>query len=389
MHKYEFLRKELGELRKNSLLRDPQCIRSIRNTHIRTSRFPDRDLVLFCSNNYLDLAGDPRILEAAMQAGRQFGFGSGASRLISGTLTPHIELEEAFAAWVGKEKALFLPSGWMANQALLTTLPRKGDLVLIDRLDHASIIDAVQSAPADFRTYRRGQFEKLRKHLENPGYQSRFIVTETIFSMDGYSADLAGLIELKNRYDAILIADEAHGLGCFGPRGTGWAEQQGLLDEIDILVAPLGKAAACSGALIAGPAVVIDYLVNKARPFIYTTAPSPVAAAAARTAIGIIRDEPERRERLQQNADYLRGRLRAMGLDTGQSVSQIIPVIIGDTEKTVRLSQELEKSGFFIPAIRPPTVPNGTARLRVSVQCGHTREEMDRLCAELERLLKS
>lgn len=387
MEKYEFLYKELEELRSESLFRSPKCITAIHNTHIRTDERSGSEKICFCSNNYLGLAGDGRLIEAAAKALRRYGVGSGASRLISGTLKPHRDLEEAFAAWVGKERALYFPSGWMANQALLTTLPGRGDLVMSDRLNHASIIDALQAGAADFRTWRRSQPERLGKYLEDSRYRSRFIVTETIFSMDGDCADLPSLVKMKKRHDAILIVDEAHGLGCFGATGAGWSQEQGLLDEVDIVVAPLGKAAASSGALVAGPAVVIDYLVNRARPFIYTTAPLPACAAAALAAIRIIQDEPDRRARLRENADYLRSRLNAMGLNTGKSVSQIIPVIIGDSEKTVRVAEGLEHDGFFIPAVRPPTVPAGTARLRVSVQSGHTREEMDRLCEALGKRL--
>jgi 8-amino-7-oxononanoate synthase len=387
MPDFEHLQKELDGLRDENLFRCLRQVCAAQGPVIRTSDDPGQDKVHFCSNNYLNLANDPRILDAAVEAIRKYGFGAAASRLISGTMSPHTDLENEFARWTGKENALYFPSGWSANQALLTALPQKGDLVLMDHADHASIVDAVRCSGADFRTYRRDQLDRLEKHLSNPAYEHKYIVTESVFSMDGDCSDLAALAELKNRHNAVLIVDEAHGLGCLGPTGAGLAEESGLLDQVDILVAPLGKAAASAGALIASKKVVIDYLINKARPFIYTTAPSPACAAAALAAIRVIRQEPQRRRRLQDNASFLRNRLREMGLDIGQSTTQIIPVIAGSSEKALALAKGLEERGFFILAIRPPTVPKGTARLRISVQSDHTREQLENLCGAIEQLI--
>jgi 8-amino-7-oxononanoate synthase len=255
----------------------------------------------------------------------------------------------------------------------------------MDHADHASILDAVRCSKAEFRTYRTDQTDRLEKYLSNTAYRHKYIVTESVFSMDGNCADLAALVKLKNRHNAKLIVDEAHGLGCFGPSGAGLAEELGILDQVDILVAPLGKAAASSGALIASQKVVIDYLINKARPFIYTTAPAPACASAALAAIRIIRQESHRRSRLQDNASFLRNRLKKIGLNIGSSTSQIIPVIIGNSEKTLIAAKELETKGFFILAIRPPTVPKGAARLRISVQSGHTQEQLENLCGAIEK----
>ena len=287
-----------------------------------------------------------------------------------------------------KRPPCFSPSGWSANQALLTTLPQKGDLVLIDRFDHASIIDAVKTSEADFRTYRRGHLEKLEKHLSDTSYRNRFIVTESVFSMDGDIADLAELVDLKKKHNAILIVDEAHAVGCFGETGAGLCEEAGVLDDVDILVAPLGKAVATGGGIIAGAKPVIDMLINRARPFIYTTAPSPVIAAAALKALEIIQTEPDRRRHLQANAEFLRQEFEAMGLSIGDSASQIIPVILGESAKAMAVSKQLYDAGFFVSAIRPPTVPPGTSRLRISVQCDHTRDQLEGLCQTLKRLVK-
>lgn len=379
----EQLENKLTQLSGDNLLR--RCIQ-IDSAQGPTIRMADgSEKVLFCSNNYLGLANHPQIKQAVIDAIDRYGTGAAASRLICGTMTPHVQLETAFARFLHKQAALYLPSGWAANQALLTTLPQKGDLVLIDRFDHASIIDAVKASDAQFRTYRRSRPEHLEKYLSDPDYNNRFIVTESIFSMDGDRANLAELVALKKKYKAILIIDEAHALGCFGATGAGLCEQDGVLDDIDIIVAPLGKAVASSGGIIAAARPVIDLLINKARPFIYTTAPSPMVAAAALEALRIIQTEPQRRQQLQDNAAYLRHEFQAMGLDTADSASQIIPVILGDAAKALEVSQKLFNAGFLVSAIRPPTVPPGTARLRIAAQAGHTPQHLQTLCAALKK----
>lgn len=378
---------KLEDLEQQNQLRRLRCIVSAQGTTVTMDDGSQK--VLFCSNNYLNLAEDQRVKRATAEALAYYGFGAAASRLLSGTMAPHVQLEAAFARFLHKEAALYFPSGWMANQAVLTTLPQKGDLVLIDRYDHASIIDAVKSSEADFHTYRRNQPDRIEKYLANGKYTNRFIVTESVFSMDGDVANLHELVELKNKYDAVLIVDEAHSLGCFGPSGAGLCEQEGILDAVDIIVAPLGKAVAATGGIIAGPKIVTDYLVNKARPFIYTTAPSPIVAAAALKSLEIIQTEPDCRKKLQDNATFLRNRFTQMGLYIGNSTTQIIPVILGDSENALDVSQKLYDAGFFISAIRPPTVPQGTARLRVSVQSDHTQEQLEGLCKTLDMSYKT
>jgi 8-amino-7-oxononanoate synthase len=377
MTDFDFIKNELKELKQNDLLRIPVCIDSACGTVIRIG---NDEKVLFCSNNYLNLAGNEQIITAAKEAMDKFGYGSAASRLISGTITPHIELEQKLAQMFGKEAALVFPSGYMTNLAVLQTIPQKGDLILLDKLDHASIIDAAKSSDAEFRTYQRRQFDKLEKFLASEEYNRKFIVTESIFSMDGDFAQLAELIELKKKYNAYLIVDEAHAFGCLGASGAGLAEELGLLDEIDIVVATLSKSAGCSGGFVASNKCVIDYLVNKARPFIYTTAPAPANSAAALCAVEIIKTAKDKRAKLKANSEYLREKLKNLGLDTGESSSHIIPVIIGDNKKTLEISKKLFEKGFFVVAIRPPTVAPGTARLRISVQCDHTKEQIDSLC---------
>ena len=343
-------------------------------------RFDDGcEKVLFCSNNYLGLANDPMVKIAIIESLSRYGYGSAASRLISGTMEAHVELEEAFAEFLCKESSLMFSSGWCANQAVLTTLTGKGDLVLLDKLDHASIIDGVRQSDAEFRTYRSESLDRVEKYLADDSYNRKFIVTESVFSMDGVCSDIKKLVELKNKYNAILIVDEAHSIGCMGERGAGLCEKLGVLEDVDIMIAPLGKALAANGAMVCGPKVVTEYLVNKARGFIYSTAPVPVNCAAVSAGLGIIKNDPGRRIKLGENAEYLRKRLKEAGLDTLGSTTHIIPVLIGDSSKAVEVSQRLYDDGFYVAAIRPPTIAKGSARLRLSVQCEHTREQIDGL----------
>jgi 8-amino-7-oxononanoate synthase len=388
MDKFAFYQEKLKELENADLLRRLQCICSAQGPVVRFEADPT-DKILFCSNNYLNLAGDERVIAAVGEAVKRYGYGSTASRLISGTMRPHVEVEAAFARFFATEAALLFPSGWTANEAVLKTIPQKGDIVLLDKFDHASIIDATRAGGTEFRTYRPDKLDRLEKILADKKYNRRFIVTESVFSMDGIIADLKRLVDLKKAYDAILIVDEAHALGCLGKTGAGLAQELGVLDDVDIIVAPLGKAIAATGGIVASKKIVIDYLINKARPFIYTTAPSPVNCAAILAALEIVKTEPEKRERLAANAEYLRTRLNKLGLDTGKSTTHIIPVIIGSSKDTLTVSKELYERDFFVAAIRPPTVPPGSARLRISLQSQHTKEQLDGLVLAIEEVVVS
>ncbi|HUW17969.1 MAG TPA: 8-amino-7-oxononanoate synthase [Sedimentisphaerales bacterium] len=385
MDKFDFVAAQLDELKRANLLREPRCIDSAQATSVRID---GREKVLFCSNNYLGLADHPKVIQAVIDAVRQYGHGAGASRLISGTMRPHVELEKDLARLFRKDAALVFPSGWTANEAVIKTIPSKGDLLLLDKLDHASIIDAARSSEAQFRTYRRDNLNRLEKFLADKSCARKFIITESIFSMDGDAADLKTLVELKVKYDAFLIVDEAHALGCLGETGAGLAEEMGLLDQVDIVVGTMSKALGSAGGVAAAKKVVVDLLINKARCFIYTTAPTVANCAAARAALEIVRTEPHRRERLRQNAEYLRTKLNRLGINTGRSISHIVPVIIGGEKEALAVSRSLYEAGFFVPAIRPPTVPAGTARLRLSLQSEHSKEQMDALCEALEKLVR-
>jgi 8-amino-7-oxononanoate synthase len=385
MGKFDYLSEVLEQLKKANLFR---YLRAVDSAQSCTVRIEGAEKIIFCSNNYLGLADRPKVIQSVVEAGQKYGYGAAASRLISGTMKPHVELEERLADFLCKEAALIFPAGWMANEAVIRTIPQKGDIVLLDKADHASIIDAARGGEVEFRTFRRDSLGKLEKFLAEKKYNRKFIITESIFSMDGDSADMETLVELKNKYGAFLIVDEAHAFGCLGKSGAGLAEELGLLGEVDIVVATMSKALGATGGVVAGEKKVIEFLINKARSFIYTTAPSPVNCAAAMTALEIIKAEPERRRRLRENADYLRKRLEKLGLDTGRSHSHIIPVIIGTAEDALTAAKELYEKGFFVVAIRPPTVAAGTARLRISVQSEHSREQMDKLCEAFEELIK-
>jgi 8-amino-7-oxononanoate synthase len=255
----------------------------------------------------------------------------------------------------------------------------------MDKLDHASIIDAVKASGADFRTYRRGDLGRVGKLLSREDHRRKFIVSESVFSMDGDKADLVVLAELKDKYGGVLIVDEAHAVGCLGNNCAGLADELGVLDRVDIVVGTMSKALGSGGGFVTAPEVVIKSIVNKARSFIYTTAATVPNCAAALKAIEIIKAEPERREKLKKNCEYLRKKLDALKLDTGQSSTHIIPVIIGSEARTLAISKMLLDEGYFVAAIRPPTVAANTSRLRISLQANHTTEQMDGLVEALER----
>ncbi len=376
MYSFKYLEEVLIKLKDNGLYRELREVNSAQST---LSTIAGKEYVIFCSNNYLSLANHPKMISAAKRAIDKYGCSASASRLISGSMTPHLELERKFAELFSKEAATLFTSGWCANQAVITTLPQKGDILLLDKYDHASIVDAAKESPAVFRTYRRENLSKLEKYLSSSKYNRKFIVTESIFSMDGDMAELDKLVSLKEKYGAILILDEAHSLGCMGKDGAGFAQEKGLLEKVDIIVATLGKAIGASGAVVAGESIVKEFLVNKSRGLIYTTASPPSNSAAALEALDIIKNGKERRERLWQNSNYLHRKLKEAGFNVGKSSSYIIPVIIGDDFKVVEIANELFKRGFFVPAIRVPTVAPGEARLRISLQADHTRAQLDML----------
>ena len=340
--------------------------------------------VVFGSNNYLGLANHPKIIAAVKDGLDRWGYGAGASRLICGNARPHEELQQRLATMLGKDACLIFPSGYMTNHAVLSTLAGKGDLIAVDKLSHASIIDGARASEATLRVWPHGDLGKLERLLGRGDYEQAFIVTDSLFSMDGDAAALTELVELKRRYGAVLMVDEAHAFGCLGPEGKGLAAQRGVLDEVDVLVATFSKALGGAGGFVAGSQVMADYLVNRARGFIYTTAIPAVNCVAAGAALDIIAAEPQRSGRLRENGEYFRKRCKELGLDTGASQSYIVPIMLGSAEKAVAAAEELWRRGFLTPAIRPPTVAQGSARLRISLSSEHPQEMLDGLLEALD-----
>ncbi|HOB73872.1 MAG TPA: 8-amino-7-oxononanoate synthase [Phycisphaerae bacterium] len=374
---------QLLELSAKGLRRTLRTIESTQDAYVTMN---GRRLCCMCSNNYLGLASHPEVIAAVKSAVERWGWGAGASRLVSGHMGPHAELEARLAAFENTPAALVCSTGYQANLAAIRGLAGPDDILLLDKLNHASIIDAARGSGAVLRVFPHRDYAKLERLLDrSAGYRRRIIITDSIFSMDGDFADLPRLADLKRRYDALLIVDEAHATGIFGRQGRGVAELMQVEEAIDVTVGTLSKALGGIGGFIAASTEIIDLLVNVAGPFIYTTALPPAACAAALAALDLIEREPQRREKLLSLANRLRAELGdRLGFDLGGSTSQIVPIIVGEAEAAVQLSRRLEEGGFLIPAIRPPTVPRGRSRLRISLSAGHDPADVDRLVALLE-----
>lgn len=377
MTRLGFIDEELESLRRRSLYRETLCVEGAQG---RTIRVDDNELLCFCSNDYLGLSTDPRVRRAAAEAAEAFGTGATASRLINGTMRPHEALERRLARFKNAEAALVFPTGYMANLGTIAALVGKGDVVYADRLCHASLIDGCRLSGASFRVFPHCDAQALERALRR-GVRARrrLIVTDGVFSMDGDLAPLPALAEVASRYEAILLVDDAHGTGVLGATGRGTAQHLSAEDGIDVAIGTLSKALGSLGGFVTGSARLIDYLIQRARTFIYTTASPPSALAAALAALEIAEKEPARRVRLLRLARTLRQKLISLGLNVPEGETPIIPVIIGDSARALRMSQFLRREGFLVPAIRPPAVPPGTARLRISVQASHTDNDIARL----------
>ncbi|HYH53209.1 MAG TPA: 8-amino-7-oxononanoate synthase [Solirubrobacterales bacterium] len=335
-----------------------------------------RPVLLLCSNNYLGLADRVEVREAASEAALRWGAGAGASRLVSGNMEPHRALEDRLAAFKGYEAALLFGSGYLANSGVIGALAGAGEVVFSDELNHASIIDGCRLSRAQTFVYRHGDLEHLAWGLDQAGRQAALVVTDGVFSMDGDIAPLAELLELARRHGARLMVDEAHGTGAIGPGGRGSVSAAGLSGEVDVVMGTLGKALGSYGAYVCASAEIVDLLVNTARPFIFSTAPPPPAVGAALAALSVLEAEPELVERLQANADLLRRSLCAEGLEVGNSSTQVVPVHVGEAEATMELCELVLENGLFAQGIRPPTVPEGSSRLRLTAMATHRREDL-------------
>jgi len=345
-----------------------------------------KHLVNFGSNDYLALAADARLAEAAKRALAEDGWGAGASPLVTGRSHWHDLLEQRLAEFEGREAALVFSSGYAANVGVIAALVGREDAVFGDEKNHASIIDGCRLSRASINIYRHRDAEHLADLLRSAtNFRRRLIVTDSVFSMDGDLAPLADLAELARQHGAMLMVDEAHATGVFGAGGRGLAEATGAEEGVHICIGTLSKALGSAGGFVAGSRELVEWLVNRARPYIFSTAGPPAASAAAAAAIDIVEAEPERRRALLDRATRLRERLRADGWDTGESASQIIPILVGDPESTMRLSERLRGSGLLVPGIRPPSVPQGQSLLRISLSSAHDDEMLERLVTTLAR----
>jgi len=337
-----------------------------------------KELLLLCSNDYLGLANHPKVREAAKTAIDSYGFGSGASRLVSGSMNPHSMLEERLAEFKGTEAALLFNSGYAANTGIIPALAGREDMIFSDRLNHASIVDGCRLSMAEVRRYRHADAWHLEELLKARDSGGKLVITDAVFSMDGDMAPLPEMAALAKKYNSMLMIDDAHGMGVLGAGGRGTAEEMGLdPGDIDIHMGTLGKALGGFGAYVAGSRELIDYLINSARPFIYSTALPPSTAAAALAALDIVTGEPKRRERLKENADFMKNGLAGLGFDTGDTKTPIIPLMAGSAERACSMMEALLEEGIFAQAIRPPTVPEGRARIRVTVTSEHSMDDLE------------
>lgn len=376
-------RERLRRLADQSLLRR---LRPLESATGPTVNLDGRTVILLASNDYLGLASHPAVVRAAVDATERYGTGAGASRLVCGTLPPHRELESTLAQFKHTEAALTFGSGYLANLGLIPALTGRGGLILADRLSHASLIDGARLSGADFRVFRHRDLNHLESLLTRRTAKGpTLILTDGLFSMDGDLAPLPELIGLAERFEAILYVDDAHGTGVMGPTGRGSAEHFGVATRLPFHMGTLGKALGSSGAYVAADADTVAYFLNTCRPFLFTTAPPPGAVAAARAALDVIDREPERRERLWRNRTHLHTGLVKLGFRLTDTVSPILPVLIGTADDTLAFADQLLANDVFAPAIRPPTVPDDSSRIRVTVTAEHTPEQIDRALAAFEQ----
>ena len=369
-----FCEEELQRLDAASLLRRVRTLDSPQEPEVTLD---GRRLILLASNNYLGLANDPRVVEAAALAVRRWGAGTGSARLISGGVRLHDELEARLASFKGQEAALLFSSGYLANLGTIAALTDRGDAIFSDELNHASIIDGARLSRADVHVWRHGDPESLAALLrERRSARRKLVVTDSIFSMDGDLAPLPQIVEACEREGAILMVDEAHASGVVGPGGRGAVAHFGLEDRIPVVMGTLSKALGSAGGYIAGSASLIDYLRNRARAFIFDTAPPAAAVGAAQAALDILERESWRSERVRELAGELARGLRLRGFDVPEPHGAILPVVVGDAAGAIALSRALEREGVLVPAIRPPSVTPGTARLRATVMASHTDEHL-------------
>jgi 8-amino-7-oxononanoate synthase len=346
-----------------------------------------RSLINFCSNDYLGLASHPDISLALKQAADLYGTGSGASHLVSGHSVVHQKLEEQLAEYTGRPRTLLFSTGYMANMGAINALVGRRDLVLQDQLNHASLLDGGRLSQADFKRYKHVDMASLEQRLEQSSAERKLIVSDGVFSMDGNLAPLSEISTLAKKHNAWLMVDDAHGVGVLGPQGGGLVEQLGMnLKQVPVLVGTLGKSFGTFGAFVAGSEALIETLIQFSRSYIYTTALPPAVAAATLASLKIVRQESWRRDKLVQLVTRFRRGAEQIGLQLGASNTPIQPVLINNDAKVMQVGQSLRDAGFLVGAIRPPTVPVGTGRLRITFSADHSEEQVDQLVAALDSL---
>jgi len=374
---------ELAEIESQDLRRTRRLLESPQGARVTVD---GRDYVAFCSNDYLGLASHPRLIEAARQGAARYGVGAGASHLILGHSMAHHDLEKRLAAFAGFPRALLFSTGYLANIGAVTALVGREDAVFADRLNHASLNDAVLLSRAAFKRYPHLDLAALERLLAGSTARRRLIVTDAVFSMDGDIAPVPELVALAERYDAWLLLDDAHGFGVLGAEGRGTLAHFNVNSPRVIYMATLGKAAGVSGAFIAGEAEVVETLVQRARAYVYTTATPPLLAHALLESLELVRREEWRRDRLRELVRQLKARLQVRRWRLEPSDTAIQPLIIGANAEAVAVAEALARGGLLVPAIRPPTVPAGTARLRISLSAAHVPDDVERLVAALNAL---
>ncbi len=366
---------ELAQLEQSHLLRKPVVIDYREGTRVTIN---GKSVLLMCSNDYLGISGHPSLREAANAAMVRHGFGSGAARLVSGTSPIHEELESRIARFKGTEAAMLFNSGYAANAGIIPAIAGERDVVLSDSLNHASIVDGCRLSRARVSVFRHRDMNHLEELLhQTRSAGRRLIVTDGVFSMDGDIAPLKDMAALAERYDALLMVDDAHATGVLGKCGRGTAEHFGIEGRVPVQMGTLGKALGSFGAYVAGSRSLIEYLANRARSYVYSTALPPAICAASIAAIGIVENEPALRQKLQMNRKRIIDEFKNIGVDTGNSESPIVPVMIGRSEQALKIAARLFDCGVYATAIRPPTVPDGTARIRMTVSAGHSEEDID------------
>jgi len=378
------IHEELHELDRQGLRRRLRLVEPLGGLRAHVG---DKDCVLFCTNNYLGLADHPKVLERSQRALLRYGAGAQASRLVSGHFPIHMQLEEITANFKGFEACLAFPTGYMANLAAVSAMVGEEDAVLCDRLNHASLIDACRASKAKLIVYEHLNLQDLEEQLKKATkYRRRLIVTDALFSMDGDLVPLKKLMVLAHDQGAMVLVDDAHGTGVLGPEGQGITHHFPLDHQPDAVVGTYSKALGSVGGFVCGSKLFIEYLVNKARTFIYTTGLPPAACGAALGALEVLHEEPKRVERLWENGKKVREGLRKLGYDIPRGAGPILPVVVGENEEAVKMSDKLLEEGFLVVAIRPPTVPKGTARLRLSISSAHSDADIEKLLDAFKKL---